>query len=174
VSIDRLIAIVSVVLSVLVSWYFYRMSQPTRTPTFLVDPVRAVLAVGSSSAASDLTIQYRGNPIRQAVNVVRVYFWNAGNTPITENEILEPMTITISPDSEILNARTLKVSHDHTFITFDVQEDKRNRANVNFQILESNDGAALQITYAGPNDAKLEFNGATIGAESPTVSGLSR
>jgi hypothetical protein len=102
--------------------------------------------------------------------VVRVFFWNAGNTPIeAAKDILKPFTITISGDSEILDAVVLKVSRDITFITLDAQEDKRNKAIVNFDILESNDGAALQIAYAGPNDAKLEFDGVTIGAPSPTV-----
>lgn len=101
--------------------------------------------------------------------MVRVYFWNAGNTPITKVEILEPLTITLSVGSEILDAKTLKISRDLTFITFDARDDKRNTADVNFELLEPNDGAALQITYAGPRDAKLEFHGATIGAPQPSI-----
>lgn len=163
--IDRLIAIASVILGAWVSWYFYSLSLPTRIPTFLVDPSRAVLAGGSP----DITIQYKGKPIRQrAVNVVRVYFWNAGNTDITKTDILEPLTITVS-DSEILDAKTLKVSRELTFISLDVQKDQQNTAELDFDILESNDGAALQITYAGPVNAELEFHGATKGARSPTI-----
>jgi hypothetical protein len=170
VSVDRLIAIASVVLGVLVSWYFYRAALPTRTPTFLVYPVRAVLAGGSGEETSDITILYKGSPIGQkAISVVRVYFWNAGNTPIIEaaKDILEPFTITISGDSEILDAKILKVNRDITSIT--VEKDKQNAVKVNFRLLESNDGAALQLVYAGPKDAKLEFHGATIGAPSPTI-----
>jgi hypothetical protein len=173
VSIDRLLTIIGIVLAVgaawYFSWYFYKASLPTRIPSYLVDPVRAALAGGSGADTSDITILYKGSSIgKKAVNVVRVYFWNAGNTPITKAEILDPYAITISPDSEILEAKTLKVSRDLTFITCDPDEYKRNTANVNFDVLESNDGAALQITYAGPSDAKLEFHGATVGAPSPT------
>jgi hypothetical protein len=83
--------IVSAVVGGLLSWYFYNLSRSTRIPTFLVDPARAVLADGSG-AETDITILYKGNGIGQkAVNVVRVYFWNAGNTPIIEaaKDILE-------------------------------------------------------------------------------------
>ena len=113
-SIDRVIAIVGVVGTVIglwLAWYFYKASQPTRIPTFLVDPWRPLLAGGSSSETSDITILYKGRPIGQrAVNVVRVYFWNAGNTPITDAEILEPLTITISPNSEILEPKILRLA----------------------------------------------------------------
>jgi hypothetical protein len=65
----------------------------------------------------------------------------------------------------------LKVTRALTSIMFDFQKDKpTNTAYVSFGILEPNDGAALQVTCAGPKDAKLEFHGATLGARSPTSS----
>ncbi len=166
---EWLIAILSAGFGVLVTWY-YSGSPSTRIPTFLIDPARAQLAGGSGAETSDISILYKGNPIGQkAVNVVRIYFWNAGNTPIIEaaKDILEPFTITTSGDSEILDAKVLRVNRKLTTITF--EKDHQNTATVNFRLLEPNDGAALQITYAGPKDAKLEFHGATIGAPSPTI-----
>lgn len=65
--------------------------------------------------------------------------------------------------------KILKASRELTGISVDVQEAKRNTANVKFELLETYDGASLQITYAGPRDAELEFNGATIGSSQPSI-----
>lgn len=108
-SLDRQLAIIGIVVGlfgVLAAWYFYMASLPTRTPTFMVDTVRAVLIDDGSSGTSELTVQYKGRKIsHNSVNIVRVYFWNAGNSPIQRSDILRQFTSGISGDSEILDAK---------------------------------------------------------------------
>jgi len=171
-SIDRILGIVGVVLAVVglvAAWYFYRASLPTRIPTFLVDPVRATL-VDRSDSASDITIFYKGHPIGpRAVNVVRIYFWNGGNTPIMKTDVLQTLAVEVTGTSEILDTKILQVSRTLTGVAFSPQGGAPNSAAVTFDLLEPDDGAALQIIYAGPRDAELKFSGVTIGAAQPTI-----
>jgi hypothetical protein len=121
----------------LITQYYYKASQATKIPTFAVERLRPKLVDITSSAGSNVAFQYKGHSIRQkVVNAVLVYFYNAGNTPIAKAEIRDPLTIIISGDSEILEPKILKAS-PFTGITFDTQDEKRNAAIINFELLES-------------------------------------
>jgi hypothetical protein len=172
--IDRAIAVVTFIAGLVVAWflawYFGSQSLVTRIPTFAVDPVRATIVDAADTANSDIAVYYKGHPVgARAVSVIRLYFWNAGNTPIVRSEILRPLVITVGNGAQILDAKILKVSRDVTGITFAAQKGTPASALLGFNIVERNDGAALQITYAGPKDAKLEFYGITVGAPTPSV-----
>jgi hypothetical protein len=75
----------------------------------------------------------------------------------------------VSGNSEILDTKILQVSRDLADIAFSPQVGGLDKAAVTFGILEPDDGAALQVTYAGPRDAELNFSGVTIGASHPTI-----
>jgi len=79
------------------------------------------------------------------------------------------LSIEVTGESEILDTKILQVSRTLTGITFSPLAGVLNKAAVAFEILESDDGAALQVTYAGPRDAELNFSGVTIGASQPTT-----
>src|ERR1039458_5177605 len=149
-SLDRILGIVGVVLAVVglvAAWYFYRAALPTRIPTFLVDPVRATL-VDRSDSASDITILYKGHTIGpRAVNVVRIYFWNSGNTPIMKADVLQTLSVEVTGESEILDTKILQVSRTLTGVAFAPQTGALNEAAVTFDLLEPDDGAALQVTF---------------------------
>ena len=170
---DRSIALTAVVVGIafgiggiISGYYFYEKSIRERLPVVSVDPVRA--SIVNSADLSDLTILYHGAPIRQtSVTSLRIYFWNRGDLPIIKaaHDILRQIQFHLPSGSEIIDKRVLKVSRGEVEFSASIPQDARNVLNVDFEILEKNDGAAIQIIYAGAPDAEIEATGTIVGTE---------
>jgi hypothetical protein len=160
------IGVVIGLMGLLLAYYFYRQSIQVRMPTFLVDPVRAKVIDSSGPKISDLSVLYRGKPVGDRdVVAVRVYFWNAGRMPIRKSDVLKPVECVLADGAEILDGRLLKSSRDITGLRLSAApEGPSNRLTVDFDILEENDGGAIQLVYAGPSDARVHFEGVLVGA----------
>lgn len=171
---DRGLSLTAILIGIaglMAAYYFYRQSVLERTPTFLVDPVRATIIDSSGPRLSDLSVLYHGKPVGdRSVTAVRVYFWNSGRMPIRRSDVLRPVECVLPTDSEILDFRVLKSSRDITGIALSAAAgNPGNRLEVGFDIPEKDDGAALQIIYAGPQDAAIHFEGVIVGAAQPTL-----
>jgi hypothetical protein len=69
---------------------------------------------------------------------------------------------------EILESRILHISRAYTkFEIHPVAESARNVVPLSFEILEHDDGAAMQLIYAGKTDTAIAVNGTIVGAGSP-------
>jgi hypothetical protein len=141
------------------------LSLRERLPTFSIDPVRTTIV--NSSGFTNLAVLYNGSPIsRQNVISVRVYFWNRGDLPIVKSnhEILRPIQLILQPeDAEILEVRALKQSRREVGFSAQVSHDNRSSVDLDFGILEKNDGAAIQLIYAGPEKVIIRPEGTIVG-----------
>jgi hypothetical protein len=69
-----------------------------------------------------------------------------------------------------LDSRPLAISRDITGITIaPTPNGAPNRIAIGFNILEKGDGAAIQIIYAGPPNAPVDFEGIIVGAPKPSI-----
>jgi hypothetical protein len=150
---DRSLAIVSLVAGVILGlggilsgYYFYIQSIQERIPTFLISPVRASIVKSDSNDLTDLSILYKGKPVQKNVVAVRIYMWNGGNLPIMKSDILRPIRIVFPEDAKILDYKILKHSRDVSNI--EITSTNYSNVNLYFDILEHNDGVAIQVIYA--------------------------
>jgi len=153
VTLDRglsILGLATAIAGVLAAYYFYRVSVQERVPTFLIDPITATIIDSSGPNLSDLTVLYKGKPVGQRnVAAVRIYFWNAGRMPIRREDVLKPVQCVLRDDAEILDARVLRSSRDVTgFKIIPSANPTDNRVLFDFDILEKDDGAAIQVIYA--------------------------
>jgi hypothetical protein len=158
-------------------WGMYALwiGDKTRVPTFIVDP--AMVNVVDKDAFEGLTLfDANGKKITTDISSVRFYFFNAGDEPIKPEHVLAPLKI-VSDDgrSKILDYRILKISRRETGIklgevdkgTAVLSNDSlltgiSNVLDLDFKILEKNDGFSGQILYAGEGGLTLNMLG-TIG-----------
>jgi hypothetical protein len=107
------------------------------------------------AATSPLQVLYQGHPVGNT-NVVEVvlYFWNGGKLPIRTEDVLE--------------SRVLHISRSVTkFEIHPVSESAKNVLPMSFGILENDDGAAIQLIYAGKSDTAITVSGTIVGAGIP-------
>src|SRR2546427_3066211 len=161
---DRALSISGILIGltgVIAAYYFYRQSVQERIPTFLIDPVRATIIDSSGPKLSDLSVLYRGKTVGdRSVTAVRVYFWNAGRMPIRKSDVLKPIECIFSDGAEVLDYRLLRSSRNITGIRLSPGLGSPNdRLAIDFDILEKDDGGAIQVIYAGPQGAAIHFDG---------------
>ena len=164
---DRLLSLLSVgtgVIGLGLAFYFYRRSVEERIPTYYVDPVRTSIVASTGAKPSELEVLYNGTPLKEGdVTAVRVYFWNDGRMPIRNTDILRPLSLVVNPSARILDARVLKSSRQVTNIAVGLQS-SMGGVPLLFDVLEENDGAAIQIIYAGSPSADIAITGVVVGA----------
>jgi len=164
-----LVTSVSVILSFLISLYFYNKSIRKRRPCYFVHPLRARLYDPTLTGLSDLRILHRGTEITgQSVVAARVYFWNAGEEPIKKDDILgreKHLVIHCGDDTEVLGATIVKASRENAVLGLSISPGNLpNSVNLTFDILEKDDGAALQIVFKGPINTRIQMTGKTLDA----------
>jgi hypothetical protein len=68
---------------------------------------------------------------------------------------------------EILDERVLQVSRAETGFKIAVDQTDKNILDIEFSILESGDGAAIQIIYAGSPSTTFAMDGSIVGQPNP-------
>lgn len=137
--------VLSLVLGVFVSWYFFRRSQRVKRISY---EVRSELLLGreSQNLPADIVVHYRGRPIQQ-LNRILVMFWNSGNDLIREGGRIAADELRISLDAtRVLDASVRKVRRDGSNIRVVTRDDS---IGVRFDFLDRGDGALIEVLYSG-------------------------
>lgn len=148
------------------SYYFYEKSLRERDPVFFVDPVRPLLVEADSIRDAPLRlVTSEGNSIEKNVSVVLAYFWNSGRLSIRNENILRRLQIVVdSSDVDIIDYRIVSETRpDIVGASLKLQDDASNTITLGFDILEKNDGIAVQVIYAGDENAPVLLVGAIEG-----------
>jgi hypothetical protein len=147
--------------------YFHAQSVQDRKPLYYLGR-RATIVDSAVATPSPVQVLYQGHPVGNT-NVIEVvlYFWNGGKLPIRTEDVLDPVAIQLS-SGEILESRIVHISRSVTkFEIHPVAESLRNVVPISFGILEHDDGAAIQLIYAGKSDAAITVRGTIVGAGTP-------
>jgi hypothetical protein len=120
----------------------------------------------SKSAPESVRVLYDGNEVPRISTAV-VRFWNDGKRPIKSEDIPEeqPLKLVVtdrSAEVEILDVNVLKTSRDA--ISFKASKIDSNIIKIDFNFLDRNDGAAIEIQHTGTWRATVEPNGVILGA----------
>lgn len=154
--------IVTIIVAIVVSLYFYKKSIAKPEPVFLVDPLRIEIIDSKHFSETQLrVVRSNGNEIKGDVTSVRFYFWNNGRKSIKPSNILEPLVITLNdPNGEILDYKILKCSRKVVKPIVDRDSvDPNRKLSVSFAILEKEDGLTGQIIYEGNPTANFMISG---------------
>lgn len=167
-NIERVLWIAGVLISTMTTYYFYHISIQRREPTAIISSERTTIVNSNAPELSDLTVLFKGNEINgKNVAAMRIYFWNAGSLAIHKADILEnDHVIRLSFPENVQVLKPLLLRASRTIINMKVLfcTDNKRDICINFDLLEHNDGAAIQIIYAGPSNVEPIMSGTIEGA----------
>ena len=165
-ALNLLIAAVTLVASVVVSYLFYRLTKKERRPVYVVTGNTVVRA----HPEQEIEVHYKGLPV-PVVTRTLVIFWNAGHESIRLSDVVEnhPLRIKLLDDSVVLDAQILATTRSEIDFTCLVDDNRTDIVAVSFSHLNYCDGATVEILHTGnnPSDAKVE--GAIIGVNGTPI-----
>jgi hypothetical protein len=149
---------------IVLSFYFYEKSKKEREPTFIVDPIKTEILNASSTKHAPIKIfTLDGEEINRDLTSVTFYFWNKGKEPIRKADLLKKVKLKLEDKSRIIDYKIIKESRDVSNISLN-QVDDRN-IEIDFDILEENDGFTGQIIYEGKKGSKLTLATVIVGVK---------
>lgn len=152
------------IISLPLSLWLYFASVVSPGLTFRVNPAKAVVV--KSGQSSRLRVTLNGKPVKTDITAAQVAVWNSGRAPIARSSVLEGLVITTPPNVPILEASIRKSTRGISNVRLDTTQISKGRLRVGWQILEKNDGAVIQIVYAGSPNANINARAAIIGQSS--------
>lgn len=138
-------------------------SKATPELTFYANPARAVVV--QRGKASDLAVTYRNEMVQGDISAVQIAIWNAGKIPIKRGDVLKPVVFSMASGSSILEATIRSPGRDVSNISLDQLKLKEGKITVNWDILERNDGAIIQVIYMGGPTDQINVSGIVIGQD---------
>ena len=94
---------------------------------------------------------------------VQVAVWNNGNESVRPEHVLDTLSLSLDPATEILEARILKVVRDVSKFAVEREGWDRGVVPLSWKILEMGDGAIVQLIYVGEKTPTVRLNGAAEG-----------
>lgn len=152
-----IIGSIASILGVFLAIYFYLGSKESRELTYYVHPVKAEIV--KAGQASKLSVKMGDKELKSDITAAQIAFWNAGDLAIRAENILKPFRIRTEDGTPILEATIRKTSREVTRISLDNSMLDKGIILTNWQILEKNDGAIIQVIYAGGSNVRLVADG---------------
>lgn len=153
-----LLAIVGLVLAI----GFYLKSRRLKIPCYATRSIN--LVEGLVNRFESLDIRYGGSPIEN-LTVTKLAFWNSGKETINNADIPSavPILITAKDDNELLDAKVIYASNPANQFSLRVYDEHRS-VSLEFDYLDQNEGALIQIIHTGTLDDHIEITGTIKGA----------
>ena len=160
------LSIATALVSIVTSYFFFR-----KTATEKLFGIRSWgyrVFKSPANVGDHLEIKFRGEEI-SSLHSVDVQFWNAGNQTISGTDINEsdPLRICLPSDAIILESDIPKATHDRIAPTLETKENGH-CININFYILEPNDGFSVRILLDG--NGKIKESNLVLGS----ISGIEK
>jgi len=160
-----LLTAISSVVAVPLAVYLYFAGARTRRLTYFVSPVKTIVVKGGE--ASTLRVLHGDQDIKGDVTAAQVAIWNDGTESIRPENVLSPVCILLHPSVTILEAKVRKVSRGVIGAAVDASRLADGVVPVTWKILEHNDGAIIQLIFAGSTETDVKVDGTVEGQ--PTV-----
>jgi hypothetical protein len=142
-----IIGSVASVISLFLAIYFYVEGKETPLLTYYVNPVKAVVV--KAGQASRLTTSFDNKIIETDITATQIALWNQGKQAIKKDQILKPIVIYTENNTPILEATIRKTRREVSQLSLNADESQKGRITILWNILEHNDGAVIQLIYAG-------------------------
>lgn len=152
-----LIGSVASLISIPLAFYFYAAAKEYPQLTYYVHPVKATIL--RTGEASKLSASIDNKLVESDVTAVQIALWNQGARAIKAESVLKPIIISTENNTPILEATVRKASREVVKLSLDTNELSKGRVNIQWNILEQNDGGIIQLIYAGGSNLKFQVEG---------------
>jgi hypothetical protein len=149
------------ILSIALGSYFCFRSVTYPELVYYVNPARTIIV--KQGSVSRLSVSFDGHPLSADVTACQVAIWNRGRQAIRRDAILRPLTIRTQPSAPILEATIRKKSRQVLSVEVDQAHLAEGEVSVSWNILEHDDGAVIQLVYAGGPDLYIGASGVVEG-----------
>jgi hypothetical protein len=144
-----ILAVISMLVGIGVSWYYYDKSQQYREPAFKLDFFPSTIYDAKKDSTLPLKVLATdGSLLTESVHLARHVFWNNGTLPILSSDVLTPVRISfVDETSSIISVSIIQQARAVNDCS--VQSVGKNSFILAFRILESKEGCMMKIIYAG-------------------------
>lgn len=161
---ERFWWILGLLISALVSLYFFIISVKEREPTFIVEPIKTQIVDSKNIIGSPIQVIIGDSiGVNENITVVRFYFWNAGKEPIMGTDALSEILISTTGKAKIIHSKILKTSREVCELSINQMDSTH--LKVKFRILEKNDGFTGEIFVLGDSKTDLAIEGEVVGVK---------
>ena len=154
----NLLSIVIGLIGIILAVYFYSQSKESRDLVYSINPSKALVV--DSKKASNIQVLFNNKIISSDIVAVQVAVWNHGKKSIKKGDSLQAIKITTNDSLKILETSIREISRKVT--NFSIAKDSLDNRSIllDWDILENNDGAIIQILFSGKLDSRFFINGA--------------
>ena len=156
-----LLGVIFSILSVIIAISIYFSTRKVPLLTYYVHPIKTTVL--RSGHASALRVLHRNQQIKSDVTAAQVAIWNRGKKPILAGEILNQVSIVTRPKVPIIEATIRNKSRSAVEFSLDTSLLGDGIVPVSWKVLEHNDGAVVQLIYAGSLTTDIRVEGILIG-----------
>lgn len=168
--IGYILAVISIVIGTLVSWYYYDLSLQFRSPALILDFMPSTIYDAKRESRIPLKVlKSDGSNLDKSVHVAQHVFWNSGKLAIAASDVLSPIKVSIlDKDTEILSAFISEQSRK--VASCEIKQDDAKTIVVSFRILEHDDGCSIKLFYAGNQYPKYDISTDIVGVKKVALS----
>lgn len=152
-----IIGIVGIILAVV----FYFKSKENRELISYID-YRPIAIINSEDIKNSPIRVFRDDSteIKSDLYIQNIHIWSGGKLSIKKEHILEPITLNNYDNSvRILDVKIVQESREICDISLNPFNKLKNTIEINFDILEQNDGCTIQVLYEGNKTKEFEITG---------------
>jgi hypothetical protein len=158
------VGIIGTIIGLVLSVYFYTLSQHHRDLVYVVNPVKTIIV--KAGQLSRLSVNLDGKTIDTDLTAAQIAFWNQGNESIRKEHVLQRFTLYTQPKTPIIEATIRKTSREVVNIELDKTRFQDGALGVSWNILENGDGGIIQVVFAGGINTDILHSGVIEGQRS--------
>lgn len=152
-------------IGVILAFIFYIKSKPiSKISSF--HSYTNLIGTNQSKLPKQVSISYNNKYVK-SVSSSEFIIWNSGNTVINKRALAtkDPLRIEINPDIKLLRYQIIIENNPTNNISLKTDEDYPNSILIDFDFLEKNEGARIEILHTGTKK-DLKERGKIIGVKS--------
>ncbi|MES2587676.1 MAG: hypothetical protein V4622_01775 [Bacteroidota bacterium] len=155
------IGIITGVLGIILSFYFYFETKEKHEISFTLDSNSYKIYDNSTSKVLQKISLYQDDTLKINADVYLVSFsiWNSGNMPIEKKDIRKDLCIKFKGINSVLDYRIIKQT-DAEVSQFKFKQNKKSSSfRMDWKYFDPNEGLKIQILYTGKEILQIDFGG---------------
>lgn len=107
----------------------------------------------------DLSFSANGLPVKQ-LTMTKITFWNAGRDVIEKNDVIQPITLSMNADHQMVGWKILRSGDgSNRFIIQKAQVAGVDALELDFEYVDYQDGMAMTVAHTGRGNRDIKLEG---------------
>lgn len=163
--INYTISIVSILIGIFISYYFYAKSKESKEPNLYYQSYLNIKRIANGNQTRDIKVFYKSEEVNR-VTTTYVWFWNEGKRPILKSDIPESSDLNLVFSDEghkirILDYRLVKQSRNP--VRAFVNKTNDTSLKIEFDFLDYQDGVVVEVQHTGGPNVYVKADGIILG-----------